>query len=250
MLNIKFILVDVISVDLIMIVVHLLLNGQCIWKGHTRYTTWRRNWRRHIRNSFIFLLATKYSLWNIGWCGHIQEKWQGKSWFITILIQGREEKLKMSLEYWEGSVAHFQSRKNTKLSFSNRKFYIRSKTGYVEIETANGEIKPGEWGSYNAEGGGYLKNMKISKGGRRKAVAKEIREALKTFLNSDVRSVQWQSICEKENINMFLFDCINFFKDTWNLHYIKFSKIKIFIYLDRFFLVEYLFEERNIKFWK
>ena len=26
-----------------------------------------------------------------------------------------------------------------------------------------------------------------------------------------------------------------------NLHYIKFSKIKIFIYLDRFFLVEYLF---------
>ena len=39
-------------------------------------------------------------------------------------------------------------------------------------------------------------------------------------------------------------------KDTWNLHYIKFSKIKIFIYLGRFFLVEYLFEERNIKFWK
>ena len=29
---------------------------------------------------------------------------------------------------------------------------------------------------------------------------------------------------------------------------LNFSKLKILIYLDRFYLVEYLFEERNIKF--
>lgn len=64
--------------------------------------------------------------------------------------------------------------------------------GFVDIETAKGEIKPGEWRSYISEGGGCLKNMNIAKGGRRKVVANEVRDALKTFLNSEVGSVSWQ----------------------------------------------------------
>ena len=39
---------------------------------------------------------------------------------------------------------------------------------------------------------GCLRSLSISKGGRRKIVANNLREDLKTFLNSELGSVPWQ----------------------------------------------------------
>ena len=63
--------------------------------------------------------------------------------------------------------------------------------GFVDLELGNGEIKVGEWRSHIQEDG-CLRSLNISKGGRRKIVANELREDLKTFLNSELGSVPWQ----------------------------------------------------------
>ena len=63
--------------------------------------------------------------------------------------------------------------------------------GFVDVKLADDKIKEGECRSQAGQDG-CLKLMKAPKGGRRKVVAKELRENLKHFVNSEIESVPWQ----------------------------------------------------------
>ena len=62
--------------------------------------------------------------------------------------------------------------------------------GFVDIETANGEIKEEEWRSIKLNQN-CLENVKKMRGGRRKDGAKEIREYLKHYFNN-FNILPWQ----------------------------------------------------------
>ena len=64
--------------------------------------------------------------------------------------------------------------------------------GFMDVETGDGRIKPGEWRSQIGMQPGSLHQIKPAKGGRRKIEANELRENLKNFLNSEAGSVSWQ----------------------------------------------------------
>ena len=63
--------------------------------------------------------------------------------------------------------------------------------GFVDVESADGKLKEGEWRSQTAENGCF-RPIKLPKGGRRKILANELRENLKHFVNSEIGSVPWQ----------------------------------------------------------
>ena len=64
--------------------------------------------------------------------------------------------------------------------------------GFIDIEYANGDIKPGEWRNQTQNGSGCLKNLNFAKGGRRTDAANKMRESLKSYVSSESGSVPWQ----------------------------------------------------------
>ena len=64
--------------------------------------------------------------------------------------------------------------------------------GFVDSESANGEMLPGNWRAGNKETLGLLSNIQNIRGGRNSDDAKDMREALKEFVNSPEGQVSWQ----------------------------------------------------------
>ena len=63
--------------------------------------------------------------------------------------------------------------------------------GFIDSESSNGAIKPGDWRSA-LHGEGCLQNVRPVRGSRPHRSATDIREALVTYVNSDIGMVPWQ----------------------------------------------------------
>ena len=66
-------------------------------------------------------------------------------------------------------------------------------SGFVDSYEKNGTIKPGEWRKYQTTDG-CLQNLGNVRGSRPNSNAKNIREAIKKYVNSEEGSVEWQLI--------------------------------------------------------
>ena len=63
--------------------------------------------------------------------------------------------------------------------------------GFVDTETASGDIVPGHWRAIN-ENNALLSNLPNAHGSRYSDDAKDMREALKDYVNSDIGQLSWQ----------------------------------------------------------
>lgn len=65
--------------------------------------------------------------------------------------------------------------------------------GFVDVESKDGKIKQGEWRAEKANRNGALQKINPVRGSRYSKDALEMRETLKTYVNSENGSVPWQT---------------------------------------------------------